>query len=265
MSEQWLRREALIAVKAYPNPSAKYGETVCVAAITREEGWVRLYPVRFRTLPKTRQFQKYQRVSVRIKKHGQDSRPESYRLDERTIELGEVIQAKGNWAERRAWIQPTLSPSMCEIRGLQEESGKSLGAFRPKQVTDLLIEEASTQWTPRQQAAMGQMWLFDKQAKALEKIPYVFKYRYTCAHPDCGGHEQSILDWELMELYRKLRDKGDSPDTIRAKVRDKFLGEICSPDRDTIFFVGSHRLHHQSFMVLGTFWPRKQPPTLFDA
>ncbi len=42
MSEPWLDREALIVVKAYPNPSAKYHETVCVAVTTREEGWVRL-------------------------------------------------------------------------------------------------------------------------------------------------------------------------------------------------------------------------------
>jgi hypothetical protein len=44
MSE-WLEREAIVIVKAYPNPSAKYFETVCVAAITAEEGWIRLYPV----------------------------------------------------------------------------------------------------------------------------------------------------------------------------------------------------------------------------
>jgi hypothetical protein len=44
----------LPVVKTYPNPSTKYGETVCVAGVdlaTRE--WVRVYPVTFRQLPDT--------------------------------------------------------------------------------------------------------------------------------------------------------------------------------------------------------------------
>jgi hypothetical protein len=36
MTTAWLEREALITVKAYPNPSARYQETACVAAITKE-------------------------------------------------------------------------------------------------------------------------------------------------------------------------------------------------------------------------------------
>ena len=35
-------------VKAYPEPSKTYVETVCVAAITVPDGrWVRFYPIRF--------------------------------------------------------------------------------------------------------------------------------------------------------------------------------------------------------------------------
>ena len=64
MTEKWLEREALVTVKAYPNPSAKYFESVCVAAITREEGWVRLYPVGFRSLPDQQRFKKYHRVQL---------------------------------------------------------------------------------------------------------------------------------------------------------------------------------------------------------
>ena len=38
MKDDWIDREMLVAVKAYPNPSTKYIETVCVAGITREDG-----------------------------------------------------------------------------------------------------------------------------------------------------------------------------------------------------------------------------------
>ncbi len=91
MNGPWLEREALVAVKAYPNPSAKYFETVCIAAVTREDGWVRLYPVGFRSLPEERRFKKYQLIRLRMQKQDHDHRPESYRPDEHSIELGDVV------------------------------------------------------------------------------------------------------------------------------------------------------------------------------
>jgi hypothetical protein len=72
MTGTWMQREALIVVKAYPNPSAKYFETVCVAAVTREEGLIRLYPVAFRSLPENQRFKKYQRIELRMQKHERD-------------------------------------------------------------------------------------------------------------------------------------------------------------------------------------------------
>jgi hypothetical protein len=62
-----LQREVLITVKAYPNPSKKYRETVCVAGITREEGWVRLVPHNF---PPPSGRGSFQEVSDRATAHG---------------------------------------------------------------------------------------------------------------------------------------------------------------------------------------------------
>jgi hypothetical protein len=42
----WETRRILVTVKAYPNPSSKYDETVCVAGIdVNSKEWIRLYPV----------------------------------------------------------------------------------------------------------------------------------------------------------------------------------------------------------------------------
>ena len=92
MPGQWIERDALITVKAYPNPSVKHYETVCVAAITRDEGWIRLYPVQFRTLPENRQFKKYQRVRLRMTKHRSDtaSTPDEIKSLIRQKYLGEL-------------------------------------------------------------------------------------------------------------------------------------------------------------------------------
>jgi len=97
-----LEREILITVKAYPNPSNKYQETVCIAGVTKKEGWTRLYPISFRHLPQNLQFKKYQLLRLRMRKHESDSRPESYRPDQQSFQLGRFISA---WAKmRQKWV-----------------------------------------------------------------------------------------------------------------------------------------------------------------
>jgi hypothetical protein len=256
MKSDWFERDALVTVKAYPNPSAKYHESVCVAAITKEEGWVRLYPVQFRSLPASQRFKKYQRIRLRMKKHDRDVRPESYRPDESSFQLLDVIGPE-RVAERREWIEPTLSPSMCEIQKSQSQMGKSLGVFRPKEIVDFLIVDSSPEWSGRKQAALDQLTLFDERTTQLEKIPFVFKYKYVCNDDRCKGHSQSIIDWELMELYRNVRDEASDTQDIKAKIRAKYLDQICGSKRDTFLFVGNHSRFPNTFMVLGVFWPPK--------
>ena len=44
-------KNVLVTVKAYPNLSRKYGETVCVAGIDLDsKQWIRLYPIPFTRL-----------------------------------------------------------------------------------------------------------------------------------------------------------------------------------------------------------------------
>lgn len=71
-------KDVLITVKAYPNASTKYRETVCVAGVSGGK-WVRLYPVQFRLLPGIKAFKKYEIVRVNVVKHDKDPRPETYR------------------------------------------------------------------------------------------------------------------------------------------------------------------------------------------
>ncbi|MEX1231370.1 MAG: hypothetical protein WEB58_14080 [Planctomycetaceae bacterium] len=265
-SGEWLEREALITVKAYPTPSAKYHETVCIAGITKEEGWIRLYPVQFRSLPYAQQFEKYQLIHFRMKKHETDRRPESFRPDVNSIRVtGHIDTTKDEeWNRRREWISPTLNKGMCEILKEQESSKKSLGVFRPREVTDFLIVDADAEWPGKKQAFMNQLMLFDPPTSKLEKIPFSFKYKYFCCDEACRGHEQSIIDWEIYELYRNVRKKTEAVEDIKQKIRDKYLAKLCASDRDTMFFVGNHSRWPASFMILGVFWPKKRAPRLFD-
>jgi len=115
--------KVLITVKTYPIPSAKYDELVCTAGVTETGDFIRLYPINFRDLPFSQQYEKYQWIEVDAQKHrGRDARRESYRPDCDSIQkLGEPIRSNpGNWAERARYALAKKARSMeyLQDRGL---------------------------------------------------------------------------------------------------------------------------------------------------
>src|SRR5699024_5243930 len=94
----------LITVKTYPAPSARYGETVCIAGVRldgEEPTFIRLYPIPFRMLEASGQLKKYQVVDVPVLSRGtRDPRPESYQPEVDRFELGETIDTRRKWARR---------------------------------------------------------------------------------------------------------------------------------------------------------------------
>lgn len=90
----------LVTVKARPEPSEKYGETVCVAGIRLGTGslhWVRLYPIPFRRMEDYHQFEKYSVIEVPITPSAEDFRSESYKPDR--SQLYKVQGPIHNWKE----------------------------------------------------------------------------------------------------------------------------------------------------------------------
>ena len=165
--------KVLITVKTYPIPSAKYDELVCTAGVTESGDFIRLYPIRFRDLPYSQQYKKYQ------------WKPQFL----------EALRQQRLWDDRKATREP-----------------------------------------PR-------------------KVPWKFHYRFECDDSRCNGnHRMMIEDWELGALYWRCIDNGDAPAIAAAKVKDKFLGTMCAPERDTHLFVGTV-LEHGTWVVIGVFWP----------
>ena len=48
----------------------------------------------------------------------------------------------------------------------------------------------------------------------------------------------TVEDWEVGALYWRLVDEGAGPEEAAEKVKQKFLGEICAPEKETYFYVG---------------------------
>jgi hypothetical protein len=261
-----VRLRVLITVKAAPNPSERYGETVCVAGVRLDlnslGSWIRLYPINFRELDNESRFKKYDIVSLEARPNHGDPRHESWRPDMTTLKREGHLR---DWKQRKPYITDYTADSMCGlIKAVHDNPpARSLAAIRPRRVTAIDIEHHPG-WTRAEQAKIDQYvnqleFQFDGSTQAsrtaLEAPRFKGWYRYLCQAPECAGHRQSIIDWEWIALQRHLANRNDNE--TMAALRETFLSKICSPDRDVVFFVGNQAKRPEGFMVLGVFWPRR--------
>jgi hypothetical protein len=255
-AREFERARLVVVVKGYPTLSQTYDEAVCVAGIridTPQPQWIRLYPVQFRDLEFSQRFRKYQAITLRISP-ASDTRPESRRPDTTSLALGDVLSTDHRWAKRWEVVRPLVVESMCSIQHQQTVDRTSLGIFKPREVTDFIITPDNTPLRPGQRAVLAQPSLFVPNKAQLEKIPFRFSYRYRCANTNCNGHEQTTIDWEAAQAFRNFRRLyGEQEGLVR--MRDKWLGEMCGPTKDTHFFVGNQHQHPLAFLVPGVFWP----------
>lgn len=247
----------LVTVKAYPAIGKKTGEAVCVAGV-RLDGdapeWIRLFPVRFRELPRDRQFQKYQVISLKLLASPSDRRPESRKPDLDSMRVGKVLPPGRSWATRRAVLEPLLGgTTTCELLAGARELGGSAPSLGLVAATVLDLKIETNPAFARDTDTRAEVDLFGEVRDPLEHSPVVAKYRYRCASEGCPTHLQTLVDWESGRLARRNMGLGDA-EMIRLH-RQRFLDEICGPQRDAHFYVGNMHRHPTDFLVLGVWSP----------
>lgn len=256
-------KRVLITVTTAPNPSEKHGETVCVAGVELSDlgprNWVRLYPINLRMLRGDGEgFRKYDVVSVSCRPARADSRVESWNLDVETIRVERRVVG---WANRAPLVQPLAVDTMCGLyRDVQADSNaRSLGLVPAAQVLGLDLEP-HLGWTAAEQRKIDSYvnqfdFLSTEEKTPLEAPRFKGWYRYRCTAQGCAKpHRQQILDWEFLALQRNLRQLDD--ESLQAALRQRFLNEICAPDRSTAFYVGNQAKRHHTFSILGMWYPR---------
>lgn len=255
-------KRVLITVKAYPNPSKKYGETVCVAGIDLATNqWIRLYPIPFRDLDEDKKFKKYTLIEVNASKASDDKRPESYRVDSDSIKIIDFYDTKDKWERRKKHILPTVSESYCNLLKESRNSDKSLGIFKPRNV-NFICQKAKSKDKNSRDLCYSQLGFYNKIKKAIEPIPLDFRYSFSCCNDkDCEGHNLSIIDWEIGEAYRAWRWKYKDENTLLSKIKERWLYKMFSDKNDTFFYVGNMKRFREHFMVLGVFYPPKTATT----
>lgn len=242
----------LVLVLTYPHPSTKYQEIVCTAAITETGQWVRLYPIPLRVMPSEQRLRKWHWIEIETSHARNDNRPESRNPLIETVRILEKLDSKKDREERRRLINLLPSKTLNELEAGYEYDKTSLGVITPTRVIGIEVEPEDADWTEAQSSALSQMNLFADAPPKLEKIPFRFRYIFKC-EDSLEPHRLTIRDWELGVLFLKMRDQYGEQQAIE-KVKEKYLNQMCAPDKDTRFFVGTMYPYNQ-WMVIGVFWP----------
>lgn len=246
---QHVRLRVRILVKAFPQPSKKHEETVCCAGVTEDgQQMLRLFPIRFRRLPKEQQFDRFDLVEVLATKAG-DPRPESYRVDESSIQLIEKGNTLTDEAKVRLW-QPFIAPSLQVLHEENRTTSRSLGIVRPDPGSLKFVckpaQEADAEDRDVADAVqqVQQSSFLEDPLKPLEKPEYAFSYRYTCAG---HSHAHVIHDWEVQAAHRHYKHRyGD-------RALDQLAREYGEniPKRNLHFLMGTMASHMRTFIVIG--------------
>lgn len=263
-----LEMKVVVLVKASPVLTSELEETMCVAGVrvdAEDPHWVRLHPVPFRDLDDESKFTKYQAVLVTVRRPRADRRPESWNPVHGTILPAESLSTDLGWAQRRHLVERLGEARMCDLvaanRSGSGPDAPSLAVVRPVDPPKLKImqrkEEQLAEWRRRSQGAASRLSLFDDSGARkpqFEVVPWRFQYEYHCSAPRCGGHAQTIVDWEILAFWRRVRYRAD----WRERMRRRFEDELWH-GRDAVLFVGNQEQYPISFLVLGVFWPPAGP------
>jgi hypothetical protein len=251
------KMRVLITVKAAPNPSSSYGETVCVAGLRMDleaPGWVRLYPINLRFIEDDLAFRKYDIITLDALP-ASEARRESWRPIVSTIKRAGHLDG---WPSRMPHLLPFARQTMCALNGSAISGGPSLGLIKAESVRGLEVSDHPG-WSKDEQrkidAFVNQQELFDegKPKTALQAPRFKAAYRWQCPEPGCKGHVQRLLDWEFAAFQRRLKG---SPEEAKEAIRSRWLDQLCGPDRNVYFYVGNQAKRHQTFSILGIVYPK---------
>lgn len=242
------RGRVRILVKAYPQPSRTYEETVCVAAISEDGSeMLRLFPIRYRQLPEERQFDRFDLVDLDTELPRDDHRPESRHVIEDSIRIvgrGDDVSDEG---KVRLW-KPFVVQTLKDLHEQNKATKRSFGIIKPDDGSVKFFVKATKDVADddraMNQVAFQQVSLFEAPLAKRPTPEYAFGYRFTSGgHP----HEHLIHDWEVQAAYIAYRRRY-SDRALEVLMQE--YGERI-PARNLHFILGTMKAHPQTFIIIG--------------
>lgn len=238
-----MKETLLLLAMAYPELSKKYGASVCMAGITDNNEFRRIYPIPFNIFL-TFGFQKRELITYNTREKG-DYRKESYKV------FPETITHKGLKLEYEDVIKKLKGKitTLEELNTCNTLDKTSIGLIKPKiidfQIKKINISDDNT----TQRTLDGNIIPFDV-------INYRGWYIFNCGKGCTKEHKTLCLDIELGQLLRKLKTKYSDDETIFAKARGRFFDFMQT--RDLHFLVGTHSYHPKAWMIISVLYPKKE-------
>lgn len=230
----------VILVKALPQPSKTYGETVCCAGVTLEGSWKRLFPVRFRHLKGDSSFSRWQWVSFNYRLPTSDRRTESCHVHEESIRIEGALPNQ----ERPRFLVPI-------IRGSAEDAacrGESLALIRPRKTKFTYKRKSQIAIDGEREIfrrAARQTSILDKELAELDPSPFEFRFKFT---DDSGEHDYQSGDWEAHAMFWNARRR--TSETEALKWMDSVFNEEY-PKKGMVFAIGNQAKRPQTWQLLG--------------
>jgi len=218
------------------------GETVCCAGVTEKLQWRRLYPVHFRRLRGDRRFSRWQWIEYDWRLPSDDKRPESRRIQEDSLVLGNVLSS----GRRAGFLAPVIRASTDEAKS----KGETLTLIRPisprfswRTKTSAQIEDERTAYD----AAARQKSFFDAELRALAPCPYEFNFNYKTT--DGKSHTATCDDWETAAMFYNLENQFNSADRALQRMNQVFNVEY--PRDGFVFALGTHSRRPDQWLLVG--------------
>jgi hypothetical protein len=232
-----------ILVKAFPQHSERYEETVCCAGVTDDHRLIRLYPITYRRLAKENQFNRYDLIEALATKASNDPRPESYRVDHDSIRVLERAKLTDE-SKVRLW-QPHIVDSLADLQQQHKSSGRSLGIIRPDP-DNLRFSWKAADAEEQDDTRSVQASLFEAPLRPLKPTDLAFFYRYTSGGTE---HTQSIQDWEVQTTYFNYQREYGSREKALEMMAQEYGHSI--PSRNLHFIMGNMAKRPWQFIVIG--------------
>lgn len=230
----------VILVKALPQPSKKYGETVCCAGITKDREWKRLFPVRFRHLSGESSFGRWDWVDFEYGRPVTDTRAESCHVHEESIVKRGTLPA----GERSTLLEPIMAAST----KLAAAAGQSLALIRPRNTRFYWKSKTSAEIAEEKESyrlAARQTSFFDKELAEIEPSPFDFRFKFE---DDGGKHDCQNGDWEAHAMFWREAHRTNPAAAL------KWMDEIFNvdfPRRGMAFAMGNQAKRPQTWQLLG--------------
>jgi len=231
----------LVLVKALPQPSKTYGETVCCAGVTANRQWKRLFPIRFRHLSGDSSFNRWDWVQFDYRRPKRDTRRESCHVHEETI----AVDGKPLPEKERVRI---LAPMIVQSNEAAAAQGDSLAIIRPRNTHFHFKPKNPTEIAKERQAyqrAASQTKMFDKELAELDPSSFEFRFKFE---DGSGRHDYECGDWETHAMFWRWRRASSEAKTLR-KMSDIYNDQY--PQKGMVFAIGNQAKRPHVWQLLG--------------